>query len=246
MGVSVNDFRYFSVGIALLHKLFTTTQIFLWKFIHNALMVRANLHHTDIVERSYILCNSSHIQDINHLVFGCSFAKAIWRICVPQHYHYVYQFQTLNDWFASWTSTDASINFSYEAPSIRGISAILWHIWKFRCQVTFQQASVNVNSVLYPLFKYLTDIATITVSASHHLRHSRHHIGHMHHWISPPPDILKMNIDASFGKSFHLAVIAMILRNSTGEYIAGRGLLKRVYILIRQKLGHFLKLCCGI
>lgn len=202
-------------------------QIFPWELIHNFLPVRANLHHTDIVERSCILCNASHIEDINHLFFGCDFAKAIWRICLPQHCHCIYQFQTLNDWFASWTSLDAEINFSSEVPSIQGITAILRHILKFRCQVIFQQAAVNVNSVLYPLFKYLSDITTTTVSASHHIRQSRHHVGHMHHWVSPPPDMLKMNIDASFAKSFHLAGIVMILRNSTGAYIVGRGLLKR-------------------
>lgn len=58
--------------------------------------------------------------------------------------------------------------------------------------------------------------------------HTRNLIDHENHGVAPPPDVFKINIAASFKKSFYLAGIAMIVRNSTGIYVAGKGILKRV------------------
>lgn len=146
------------------HKL----QIFLWKLIHNTLPVKHNLrHYATTNDVTCMLCNSNQIEDINHLFFTCHFAKTIWNACLPQHYNHLQQYLTLHDWFDSWSSPTSVINFSSDIPSIHGITTTLWHIWKFRCQVMFQHSAINPNSVLCPLFKYLTDVAYSSLYSSY-------------------------------------------------------------------------------
>ncbi|XP_026417019.1 uncharacterized protein LOC113312484 [Papaver somniferum] len=197
-------------------------QIFMWKVIRNALPVKANFHITTADDNMCVLCNTQQIEDINHLLFSCLFANAIWKNCLPQHFNYVQQFSTLQEWIASWP-TDSIINFTSDTPSLHGMIATILHIWKYRCKVQFQQETVNPNSALLPLFKYLADIVNIT-----HASHTIHHVEHVCHWSPPPPDSLKINVDASFHKPFHVAGIVMLTRNSTGSYVAGKGVLRRV------------------
>ncbi|XP_026396859.1 uncharacterized protein LOC113291550 [Papaver somniferum] len=202
--------------------------IFLCKIIHDALPVRSNLRHVpDIIDFSCPLCNIGHIEHINHLFFTRPFATAIWKASLPQHFHLLQQYNTISDWIYTWSSTNVVFNFYLDSPSIHGILATMWHIWTYRCQVIFQQAQININSVLLPLFKHLTNIASSLVS-NQHAFHPRHIVGHSHHRNPPPPDTLKMNVDASYHKSFYLSGIAVIVRTSTGQHVASRGVLKRV------------------
>ncbi|XP_026377852.1 uncharacterized protein LOC113272180 [Papaver somniferum] len=94
-----------------------------------------------------------------------------------------------------------------------------------RCKVVFQHETVNPNFILHPLFNYLAGISH--TSHTFHTSHNTNSVDHSH-WTSPPPDMLKTNVDASFYKAYYLAGIAMLTRNSTRSYVAGKGVLRRV------------------
>ncbi|XP_026383682.1 uncharacterized protein LOC113279193 [Papaver somniferum] len=58
--------------------------------------------------------------------------------------------------------------------------------------------------------------------------HPHVHNKFLHHkWEPPPLQYLKINIDASYNSSSLLAGIGIIIRNSTGAYVMGRGALRR-------------------
>ncbi|XP_026428835.1 uncharacterized protein LOC113324762 [Papaver somniferum] len=194
----------------------------MWKVIHNTLPVKNNLHHTTNTDDICVLCNAHRAEDVNHLFFTCPFVVAIWRACLPQHLDHLQKFATLQEWIISWT-IDVVINFSSESPSLHGMIATIWYIWKYRFKVHYQHEIVNPNSTLHPFFHYLANIIPIS-----HTSHNSQSAEHNHHWTPPPPDTLKINIDASFRKPFNLAGIAMLTRNSTGSYVAGKRVLKRV------------------
>ncbi|KAL5715720.1 NAD(+) kinase [Ranunculus cassubicifolius] len=92
---------------------------------------------------------------------------------------------------------------------------LLWHIWKSRNSVIFQQGYFNPYTVLRT-----TSFLAIKNYNVHHSAHNAYTIERqLIHWVPPAPDVVKLNTDGSASNGN--AAIGIILRNNEGNLIAG-------------------------
>lgn len=145
-------------------------QIFMWKIFLNCLSTKKKLFHaTAATSLDCVLCNTHQIEDLDHLLVHCPFSAAIWRYFLPQVYQNLNSHQSFLSWVQTWKSSYSYISIYHSTQIIHIIACILNSIWKHRCQVIFNNASLNLNTVIHSISAYiqqhiLTASATIISS----------------------------------------------------------------------------------
>ncbi|XP_026417593.1 uncharacterized protein LOC113313084 [Papaver somniferum] len=202
-------------------------QIFLWRAIHNAIPVKARIFtHVHNADLHCVLCNHNQMEDLDHLLLHFPFSRAIWQYFLPHQFHFTLQHSSLLSWIQTWKLKDSIINIK-KSPEIVHLAMCIMHfIWKLRCSVVFNSTTPNHNSVVHQVTSYILQHHLGNTPANYN--HPNVHNKLLHHkWEPPPLHYLKINIDASYNSSSLLAGIGIIMRNSTGAYVMGRGALRR-------------------
>lgn len=202
-------------------------QIFIWKGLHNGVPVKDRIfHHMDSSHQNCVMCSAANKEDLDLLLLHCSFAQDIWRYFFPIGFTSMMQHSTFLSWVQSWQSKDSLVSIYNTPITIHVIACIMHNIWKHRCRVIFNNLTPNTNSIIHQINHYIArhhlDINFDHVSRSITVRSSVHST-----WKPPPFGVMKVNIDVAFSPPSLLAVIGIITRSHAGQYVMGKGIVKR-------------------
>ncbi|XP_026384142.1 uncharacterized protein LOC113279683 [Papaver somniferum] len=208
-------------NVSLLHLLFTADQV------NSILTIPIQLDQEDKLIWPFTTTVESTLQVSDFLwraIHNDVPVKA--RIFTHVHNADLHCHSSLLSWIQTWQLKDSIINIQ-KSPEIVHLAMCIMHfIWKLRCSVVFKNTTPNHNTVVHQVTSYIFQ---------HHLgnnpansNHPNVHNKLLHHkWEPPPLQYLKINIDASYNSSSLLAGMGIIIRNSTGAYVMGRGALRR-------------------
>lgn len=133
-------------------KVPTNIKIFLWMVINNAILTKDNM-----IKRKWpgdptcFFCKST--ESVDHLLFQCSMAKAIWAIVVVC----IGASNVPNSIIQSWNWCEHWLSHGKQFHTL-GIAAICWAIWKTRNKICFEDKKIHdpISVVCYAcaLMKY--------------------------------------------------------------------------------------------
>ncbi|OVA03254.1 Reverse transcriptase zinc-binding domain [Macleaya cordata] len=187
--------------------------LFLWRLLHNALALKANISkHTSHTDSTCLFC-FSHEETADHLFLHCFVVKQIWfsspiGLCIDTPDLPYTLVGLFNFWLASSEATEV----------FKLGCALVWCIWKARNQALFDNIAVQIDEVvkaassLYIEHSSTTTLATRSVSSFTSQQSSSN-------WIPPPLGSIKINVD---GATLDCSIAAgIVARNSTGDFLEG-------------------------
>ncbi|XP_026424866.1 uncharacterized protein LOC113321170 [Papaver somniferum] len=202
-------------------------QIFMWKGIHDAIPVKARIfRHLNADDKICVLCSMNQTEDLDHLLLHCSFSQAIWKTFFPNQFVSIVQHPSVLSWIHTWQLKGSNITIKHTPLVVHLALCIMHFIWKHRCRAVFSNITPNHRTVIHQINSYRAQHHLDTSFVSHDHYHLQNYILRLP-WVPPPVQFLKINFDASYNSESLLAGIGIITRNSAGDYVMGRGTLKR-------------------
>lgn len=128
-------------------------QLFMWKLAHQILPVLHRLaKHLHLQNTSCYFCDSQ-VETTTHLLLQCPFAAAIWSHFLPDYSSMITSQYSVNDWLQGWSDSDSTFNFR-DRQKLNLIVVILWHIWKARCTLAFEQTAQSPQSSIHKIVEF--------------------------------------------------------------------------------------------
>uniref|UniRef100_A0A803PZC5 Reverse transcriptase domain-containing protein n=1 Tax=Cannabis sativa TaxID=3483 RepID=A0A803PZC5_CANSA len=192
-------------------------KIFVWRVLHEALPVATSLVRRKIITDSTCsLCRLAW-ESIGHALFGCKYAKAVWR---ASNFHF--------DWnkATQMHKGDFLIHLTtlHSVTEMESIFCILWCIWSERNRVVHGQQAKPATHLASFANNYMSNYRSAQLKYRpqlHHVPPSSAPTQPVHiPWQPPPIGELKMNVDAAVDSSKNRIGLGAVIRNSTGQVIA--------------------------
>lgn len=190
---------------------------FLWRVLSGALAVKDQLRTRGIpVDPTCPVCHQGP-ETICHMLFHCPVAKEAWEMSqfpIPQ---------------AGWSNNSVFLNMHHLiscsqrqnlGASVRlSFPWLLWHIWKSRNGLCFEQIQPRASEVV----RKAKEEATIWLNLQGNLPVSKENASATPapsiNWVKPPPTFLKCNIGSSWDASSQVSGAGWIIRNSRGQVL---------------------------
>lgn len=181
---------------------------FFWKLCSGILPTTVLLR-TKMVQVSpvCILCNGDHETTL-HLFVRCPFARQCWDTIGDIDY---WNGQTFLEWMES--------NFlKFSDSKLCLLISVCWKIWEARNEKLWNHTIVLAHAVLGGAQAFLYQWLEVNCSANLPIPATDQFIK----WEKPPDGLLKINVDAALDIPSRKAGIGLVIRNSTGNFIAAR------------------------
>lgn len=182
-------------------------QHFIWLCLHNALPTNARRHHCNMVASPSCTRCSSPMEDLFHCLRECPHSKEVWlRLGMGIHPYFFLQ-ADLDTWIFDMVHSESMYIF------IAG----LWHVWCWRNNMIFEEQPWHLREVIKKVYvshdEFLDhfpnqglDIASARLTTR---------------WSPPPVGMVKINVDGSFLEDIPRIGAGGILRDHSGEWLAG-------------------------
>ncbi|GLT35678.1 hypothetical protein SLA2020_101090 [Shorea laevis] len=201
-------------------KLPPKVKVFLWRAMLNRLPTLDNLLAKGVVNNA--LCQTCQLADesLMHILLYCPHVEPIWfgsaLGLIPR------QLRLQN--FVGWWRYMNTIAKQNSTPFlIEQWAVICWNVWKARNKKYFEQSNFNPNQVLTQATGMFQEYCLWTnkdLLNSPKKAAVRTQVKSC--WTRPPPEFMKINVDASYVSNCDLAALAMVGRNFDGELLIGR------------------------
>lgn len=202
-------------------KLKTSPKIrhFLWKALSGALAVKERIQARGImVDSTCNACDLMTTESICHVLFHCRTAKETWdlaNIPLPQ---------------SGFSQNSVLLNVHHllshcqnrSNPSITRLNFpwILWHLWKARNAVIFENIYYGASTILDKSMEDASEWYSLNVrQTDNQLTETRHDqvLASPLGWQKPPPDMFKCNIGAAWCERRLEGGVAWIIRDQSGK-----------------------------
>lgn len=190
-------------------------KVFLWRYCRNSLPVRNVLRGRGVpVPIACSLCVGD-VEHMNHLFLDCKYAQECWQEVNLNFSAREEEFA--HEWLINMLSRASN-------DSLTKIATVLWGIWYVRNKRIFESKVMTAASGNYWSKKQvdewqLANDRPANVQDSGEYRNSPDH-----KWKPPGEDQLKVNVDASVIAGQDSFSVGMVVRNSHGQYVAGKTL----------------------
>jgi hypothetical protein len=159
---------------------------FLWRFSHNSLPLRRNISRRgmDIDTRCPVCWRLD--EDGGHCFFKCKFAKECWRALNLEDAR-----QVLSGLSSAKQVTEHVLSMPEEKKLL--IVGLLWAWWDAHNKANVGEQRRSTDEIIYRARSVVhQEEEAVTEGVQANAR------GHAQRWISPPPDVWKINVDAAF------------------------------------------------
>lgn len=193
---------------------------FLWRATLGILPSKATLFRRHIASSAECQICLHHSETTEHALLECPWAVSAW-FAHPLSYRVPLQeITSFDSWLHFVSQLKAPMDFIIQ------ISFLLWRIWKHRCDCFFNKAHpdpvrvamssfqaanefIEANSIVFPN----PDPPSLGRAIHQHLS-----------WIPPPPNVIRINTDASWHQQTLSSGIAAVARDMHGFLINGKAL----------------------
>lgn len=189
-------------------------KIFLWRFCRNTILVRMKLSAKGI--RLPITCPmcSVDVEHLLHLFFDCRFAKKCW-----DHIGIRFDMSCVED-ASSWLLQQLS---SAKENDLLRICTVLWGVWCWSNKFVWEGKSIPAPLAMDSSVKHVEEwkvARSNTVATAQHqkVQNCRSRV----RWYPPEPNVLKVNVDATFSVAGAIFSVGMVLRDHTGDFLADK------------------------
>ncbi|XP_026452057.1 uncharacterized protein LOC113352456 [Papaver somniferum] len=155
-----------------------------------------------------------------HLFVDCNIFIFVLGVIDSNCVH-VLQGKNIHEWISSWFDNDIS-NRPKSIAQFNCICFTMWHIWKTRCNVVFEDSKVKIEEIVNSVKTHIADWTRIQSSSTN----SRSEIRappSQKIWRKPDLQFIEVNFDAAWCKFNNLTGISLICRNFTGASNGSKG-----------------------
>ncbi|XP_026429270.1 uncharacterized protein LOC113325286 [Papaver somniferum] len=147
-----NDFPWISLWkIQIIPRI----RLFIWKLIQKALPTKSRLAaRNSEISPNCPMCNSQEVETETHLFKNFPFARAIWFGCSLDAANTQIFTASIEEWVKTWIEDP---NFSMFKEKI---ATITWFIWKYRCEVVFQQTNPDPIRLIKQINNFMKEANT--------------------------------------------------------------------------------------
>lgn len=115
--------------------------------MHKCLPVKSKIFTNTIGDESHcVFCHSSR-ETIDHLLLDFLVTNQIWNVADPS-FAGIFSGFTIEKWISSWFDDDSGGIRVPNQNMIISAGFILWHIWKIRCIIHFDNVNFNVDNIV--------------------------------------------------------------------------------------------------
>lgn len=183
---------------------------FLWKCMNDCVSVRSKLaRYVDSISNVCPLCEHEE-ETINHLFIDCEVTKRLWFSLDANIAGSILNVNP-HEWIKSWFQINNGSGKGQEY-YIKFVSFAIWHIWKLRCSVVFD----NDSNVVALVNKELNDSNVNSMRCMNNNSHPRQNRT-LTPWQLPVGDFHKINFDAAFKKNNKQMSIGLMLFSDAGK-----------------------------
>ncbi|CAA7016992.1 unnamed protein product [Microthlaspi erraticum] len=210
-------------------------QHFLWKAIAGALPSSERLCSKSVDIDPVCQCCNQEEETINHLLFQCQYAKAVWQSAGFN------EFDTVNSTLEENISLMFQINHSTALRTEDRFLPfwVVWRIWKSRNELLFTQKQVQAMEDALKSMEEVAEWLSVNPTSETHQHIQRQ--GNMGIWDPPPSGWLKCNSDSSFKVNNDYMGVGWIIRDEHGHYIeSGWARLENVGSILEAEGNGFL------
>ncbi|KAM6557292.1 hypothetical protein CsatB_004311 [Cannabis sativa] len=186
-------------------------KIFVWKAFHCAIPTAAALCKRKIIDSAACSLCSNAWESVEHALFLCKHAKKVWRVAgISLDFDLVSRMRF--DDFLMLLSTLKSTS------EMEQLLCTLWFLWNDRNNFIHGKPGLSPTQLWAKSVAYFCNFQQQSTS-SKSIRDSTGAAAQPH-WICPPLDKLKMNVDAACDISRNKIGVGIIIRNSSGQVVA--------------------------
>ena len=127
--------------------------LFLWKLLHNGLLIRMELNRRQIIVSPKCVMCEQEDETLDHLFLKCPFARALW-FALPLNFHSD-AIPSIWQWLIT-TIEKYKVGNEQEDNVLTDISATLWVIWTYRNMVMFENETADVQQAISSTRYFLT------------------------------------------------------------------------------------------
>ncbi|CAN1239055.1 LINE-1 retrotransposable element ORF2 protein [Linum grandiflorum] len=196
-------------------------KVFTWKCFSNALPLRAELRHRFHIENHLCPVCLSASEDRDHLLLNCVVARKCIEACFPQHVALFSNFSNIALlWRALFVDSSHPAIPNNLAPKI---AFLWWRIWKNRNDVLYNGLQWSINSMINKVtsdeieFNTVMDNDTLNPKPIPHLASMTSASSTQPSWVPPPMGWIKINSDASTGRSGKGGAVGWVEKDARGH-----------------------------
>lgn len=188
-------------------------RIFLWRFCRNTMPVRYLIRGRGIVVPIYCPMCTGDVEHLLHLFFDCDFAKACWQN-VGLNFD-MWSVENAAEWLLEKLSTESS-------EVLTKIATVLWGVWFARNKKIFEERTMTPAIIMEWSRKQVQEWKEANKKNHTTSGHNSSGSQQESRWTPPSLGSFKVNVDAVVKEGQDSFTVGMALRNSHGQFLAGR------------------------
>jgi hypothetical protein len=191
-------------------KLPSKIKLFLWRLARSSIPTADVLEHRHMIDSAAcMICGA--LDSWRHTMIDCTMARCIWALADENLVQEMGQYANDNprDWLFA-------MNEALTPDMFMHMAVTLWAVWGAKRKAVYEDIHQSPLSTHLFIKSYIADIQLLskTPTAGGSNRAPR-----PTHWIGPPANMAKINVDAAVAGRLGVGAIAAIARDTGGSYL---------------------------
>ncbi|XP_026411086.1 uncharacterized protein LOC113306354 [Papaver somniferum] len=191
----------------------------LWKCLHDCVSMRSKISRFVADISSECPFCKQEVETANHLFINCDVTKRIW-FSLDANIAGSISNVILQGWIASWFHT-SNVSKEEKEKYTQFVSFAIWHIWKLRCSVIFDNGSIQVSQLVAQVNKDIVEWNENSLKYNI-ARIAANQTKNIIPWKMPDIGFNKINFDAAYLKKNNYMGIGLILFSDAGKFVGAQ------------------------
>lgn len=196
---------------------------FLWRALSNALSTNWNIFRRKIIPDPLCAICGEHPETTEHCLLLCPWTSAVWFGSSLGYIPEKASITSLDAWLLAVSGNSGKLSHHNEE-FFQFVCFHLWEIWKQRCVAVMKRVSPNPVTTIENIHRSFKEWSEAQPDYDTPPDEPRRPTASKL-WHPPPPNVVKVNIDAAWKMSNQHSGIGLVVRNHRGCSIAGASLL---------------------